>query len=149
MNMEEAKNTSEYIMSQSNLFDFLFAPGTCERRPKPKWTCVWAFTRAPCWEEYWARRGGSLTSGPQMSLWPIRWNPEGFLGKRTILDLPVMLRNPIIHASYFKWFVSHTGGCIFPRARRTVCTENLNWSQVMVARGASTCWRKALTLTWF
>lgn len=124
------------------------APGTCERRQKPKWTCVWAFTRAPCWEECSDRRGGSLMFGPQMLLWPIRWSLEGFLGRRTIFYFHGEKSKSFMHF-IFKRFVCDTGGCIFPRPLRTVCTESLNWSRGMVERGASTCWRKASTLTWF
>lgn len=63
----------------------LLTPGMCERRLKLRWTCVSAFTPAPCWAACSGRRGGSLTSGPQTSPWPTRWSPEGFPGEKATL----------------------------------------------------------------
>ena len=76
------KNTqdTENILHTQPTIAFPLPPGTCERRPEPRWTCAWASTPAPCWEVCSARRGGSLTSGPQTSPWPIRWSLGGFLG---------------------------------------------------------------------
>jgi len=56
-------------------------PGTCGRRPRQRWTCAWASTRARCWAASWARGGGSLTSGPPTSPWPTRWSPAASLGE--------------------------------------------------------------------
>ncbi|CDQ82967.1 unnamed protein product [Oncorhynchus mykiss] len=44
------------------------------RRPGQMWTCVWGYTLALSWGASWDRSGGSMTSGPLMSPWPIRWS---------------------------------------------------------------------------
>lgn len=86
--MIQMRKSGLFVTDWEQLSSFFpFAPDTCERRPKPKWTCAWAFTRAPCSGECSARRGGSLMFGPQTWLWPIRWSLGGFLGMRAVLFL--------------------------------------------------------------
>lgn len=126
------------------------SPGTCERRPEPRWTCAWASTPAPCWEECSARRGGSSTSGPQTSPWPIRWSLGGFLGERAILfSFRFRVSEQLLCAFYVKRSVCYAGECTFPRPPGTACTESLSWSPARAERGASTCRKKASTRTWF
>lgn len=85
----------------------LFQPttGMSERKPKQMLTCGLECTVAQSWEECWVRNAGSMTSGPQTSLWPTKWRLEEYQGKNRIFKVQVLYFNPLL-IQYILYVVS-------------------------------------------
>lgn len=83
--------------------------GTWERKPRQMLTCGLECTVVQSWEECWVRNVGSMTFGPQMSLWPTKWRLEGYQGKNVIFQrhrLKSTINFPLssFNVMWFMWF---------------------------------------------
>lgn len=123
--------------------------GTCVRKLRRGWTCVWACTRAPFWAESWDRSAGSLTSGPLTLPWQTRWSRGASQGEMNHVVMMDCVCISCVNVCLQVMCVL-TGVCTSLKTQRTVCTKDCSsWSLAREETAAIIWWRKALTPIWY